>query len=71
MWEANRVKDVGPFHVAENVHEGIVVDTAFDTIVRLARTYTATSVSPCVLPFHICPCSLPLLVSVMLDRPFK
>lgn len=71
MWEANRLKDLGPFHVADNVHEGIVIDTAFDTVVRLARTYTATSVSPYVLPFHICPCSLRLLVSVMFDRLFK
>ena len=71
MWEVNRLKDVGPFHVAKNVHEGIVVDTAFHTIVRLARTYTVTSMSPFVLPFHICPCSLSLLVSVMFDRPFK
>ena len=71
MWEANRLKDVGPFHVADDVHEGIMVDTAFDAVVRLARTYAAKDVSPYVFHFRICPCSLCLLVSVMFDRPFK
>jgi len=65
------VKDVGPFHVADDIHEGIVIDPAFDTVVRLARTYTATSVSLYVFPFCICLCSLCLLVPAMFDRHFK
>jgi len=53
MWEANGLKDVGPFHVADDIHEGIVIDPAFDTVVRLARTYTATSVSLCLSFLHL------------------
>ena len=65
-----RTEDVRPFHVADDIHGGIVIYPSFDTVVRLTRTRTATSVSLYVFPFCICPCSLCLLVSVTFDRPF-
>jgi hypothetical protein len=40
------VRDVGSFVVADDILDGLVIDPAFETVIRITRLYTHRDVSP-------------------------